>query len=67
MRSRQRLPEAAGTYAPALAALRANTSRFTKIFSDFLLPRFQGILNTRLFRLHCNSGMLAGGWPAICP
>ncbi|MCI88099.1 hypothetical protein A2U01_0109385, partial [Trifolium medium] len=24
--------------APAFAALRANTSRFTRIFSDFLLP-----------------------------
>ncbi|MCI49011.1 hypothetical protein A2U01_0070254, partial [Trifolium medium] len=32
--------------APALTALRANTSRFTNIFSDFLLPRFQGTFNT---------------------
>ncbi|MCH97514.1 hypothetical protein A2U01_0018509, partial [Trifolium medium] len=31
--------------APTLAAPRANTSRFTRIFSDFLLPRFQGIFN----------------------
>ncbi|MCI96344.1 hypothetical protein A2U01_0117644, partial [Trifolium medium] len=31
--------------APALAALRANTSRFIRIFSDFLLPRFQGTFN----------------------
>ncbi|MCI35851.1 hypothetical protein A2U01_0057072, partial [Trifolium medium] len=34
--------------APALAALRANTSQFTRIFPDFLLPRFQGILNNAL-------------------
>ncbi|MCI67079.1 hypothetical protein A2U01_0088337, partial [Trifolium medium] len=32
--------------APALAALRANTSQFTRIISDFLLPRFQGTFNT---------------------
>ncbi|MCI31781.1 hypothetical protein A2U01_0052993, partial [Trifolium medium] len=31
--------------APALAAPCADTSRFTRIFSDFLLPRFQGTLN----------------------
>ncbi|MCI79236.1 hypothetical protein A2U01_0100507, partial [Trifolium medium] len=31
--------------ASALAALRANTSRFTRIFSDFLLSRFQGTFN----------------------
>ncbi|MCI58427.1 hypothetical protein A2U01_0079682 [Trifolium medium] len=30
---------------PALAALRANTSRFTRIFTDFVLPRFQGTFN----------------------
>ncbi|MCI96313.1 hypothetical protein A2U01_0117613, partial [Trifolium medium] len=35
--------------APALAALRANTSRFTGIFSDLLLPRFQGILNSKKY------------------
>ncbi|MCI36016.1 hypothetical protein A2U01_0057238 [Trifolium medium] len=32
--------------APALATPRANTSRFTRIFSDFLLQRFQGIFNS---------------------
>ncbi|MCI70947.1 hypothetical protein A2U01_0092210, partial [Trifolium medium] len=28
--------------APTLVTLRTNTSRFTRIFSDFWLPRFQG-------------------------